>query len=98
MDDVGHLAVGETRSRTVSAHCGLDTLTWEIDGSQWEAINPIGSNGSNNLPDGWSADNEEESIELDFERTSEDVIVATPPGLDLPFRYRRSDIDHGECM
>ena len=98
IDGYGHLAVGETRSRTVSAHCGLDLLLWKIDGSQWEAVSPIGANSSKDLPKGWSVDNEDELIELHFERTSEDVIVATPPGIDAPFDYRRSDIDNGFCM
>ncbi len=90
MNERGDLPVGETRTRRVSAHCGMDVLFWEIDGSQWWAVNPTVAISSHDLPDGWTSD-EDELIDLAFERVSEHSIIARPVGTDLAVEYRRAD-------
>ncbi len=89
MDNAGNIAIGETRTRRVSTHCGMNILFWDMDGSQWFAINPIESNSSKDLPNGW-VDDGQERIELEFERVSKDTIIARPVGTEFSEEYRRA--------
>lgn len=97
MNERGDLPVGETRTRRVSAHCGMDILFWEIDGSQWWAVNPTGAISSRDLPDGWTSD-EDEMIDLAFERLREHTIIARPVETEFAVEYRRADDQDEDFM
>lgn len=89
MDDAGNIAVGETRTRRISTHCGMNVLYREVNGSQWFAVNRISSNSTSHLPPGWIDDGDEQ-IELELERVSENTILARPIGTKFTEEYRRA--------